>query len=106
MRGRVVFDRSCDFLLLRLSSSRACAGLGVKILRRSAFQSDGIPQPLSSLYQTERCLERAEELIIPANENLSALLPICANALVPFAELTGFARGRTLFLITSIPRGL
>jgi molybdopterin-guanine dinucleotide biosynthesis protein A len=50
-------------------------------------QSDGIPQPLCALYQTERCLGRAEELINSGERKPVALLQSVQTRWVPFAEI-------------------
>jgi len=52
------------------------------------IQSDGIPQPLCTLYSVGPCLERAEQLIKSGERKPVALLQSVQTCWVPFAELS------------------
>jgi molybdopterin-guanine dinucleotide biosynthesis protein A len=79
---------ACDFpfvtgeLFARLNSFRE----GFEAV--APIQSDGIPQPLCSLYRTNPCLVRAEELIKSGERKPVALLQSVETRWVSFAELS------------------
>ena len=79
---------ACDFpfvtreLLAHLASFRAGWDAVAPI------QSDGIPQPLCTLYRVETCLGRAEQLIKSGERKPIALLQSVETRWVSFAELS------------------
>ena len=78
---------ACDFPFVTAELFARLASLCEDFEAVAPIQSDGIPQPLCSLYQTERCLERAEELINSGERKPIALLQSVRTRWVPFAEL-------------------
>ena len=78
---------ACDFPFVTAELFARLASLCENFEAVAPIQSDGIPQPLCSLYQTERCLERAEELINSGERKPIALLQSVRTRWVPFAEI-------------------
>jgi molybdopterin-guanine dinucleotide biosynthesis protein A len=78
---------ACDFPFVTAEIFARLASLREDFEAVAPIQSDGIPQPLCSLYQTARCLERAEELINSGERKPIALLQSVRTRWVPFAEL-------------------
>lgn len=78
---------ACDFPFVTAELFDRLAGLSESFEAVAPVQSDGIPQPLCALYQTERCLVRAEELINSGERKPVALLQSVRTRWVPFAEL-------------------
>ena len=78
---------ACDFPFVTAELFARLASLCEGYEAVAPIQNDGIPQPLCSLYQTERCLERAEELINSGERKPIALLQSVRTRWVPFAEI-------------------
>jgi molybdopterin-guanine dinucleotide biosynthesis protein A len=88
---------ACDFpfvtreLFARLTSFREGAEAVAPI------QSDGIPQPLCSLYRVQPCLARAEQLIKSGERKPVALLQSVETRWVSFAELSSLEGAENFF---------
>jgi molybdopterin-guanine dinucleotide biosynthesis protein A len=67
------------------------------------LQSDGRPQPLSSLYRIEPCLQRATELIEAGKRRPLDLLELVNTRWVPFTELTNLDRAEKFFVNINTP---
>jgi molybdopterin-guanine dinucleotide biosynthesis protein A len=78
---------ACDFPFVTAELFARLASLREGFEAVAPIQNDGIPQPLCSLYQTECCLERAEELINSGERKPIALLQSVRTRWVPFAEI-------------------
>lgn len=78
---------ACDFPFVTAELFDRLASLREGFEAVAPVQSDGIPQPLCALYQTEHCLGRAEELINSGERKPVALLQSVQTRWVPFAEL-------------------
>jgi len=78
---------ACDFPFVTAELFGRLASLREGFEAVAPVQSDGIPQPLCALYQTERCLGRAEELINSGERKPIALLQSVQTRWVPFADL-------------------
>jgi len=78
---------ACDFPFVTAELFQRLASLREGFEAVAPIQNDGIPQPLCSLYQAERCLERAEELINSGQRKPIALLQSVRTRWVPFAEI-------------------
>jgi molybdopterin-guanine dinucleotide biosynthesis protein A len=78
---------ACDFPFVTAELFARLASLREGFEAVAPMQSDGIPQPLCTLYQTERCLGRAEELINSGERKPIALLQSVQTRWVPFADL-------------------
>jgi molybdopterin-guanine dinucleotide biosynthesis protein A len=88
---------ACDFpfvsseLFVRLSTLRNDHDAVAPI------QSDGIPQPLCTLYRVEPCLARAEQLIKSGERKPIALLQSVDTRWVSFAELASLTQADRFF---------
>ncbi|HBB87335.1 MAG TPA: hypothetical protein DC047_06940 [Blastocatellia bacterium] len=78
---------ACDFPFVTAELFDRLASLRKGFEAVAPIQSDGIAQPLCALYQTERCLARAGELINSGERKPVALLQSVRTRWVPFAEL-------------------
>jgi molybdopterin-guanine dinucleotide biosynthesis protein A len=78
---------ACDFPFVTAELFDRLASLRAGSEAVAPIQSDGIPQPLCALYQTDRCLVRAEELINSGERKPVALLQSVQTRWVPFAEI-------------------
>lgn len=67
------------------------------------LQSDGRPQPLSSLYRTEPCLQRATELIEAGKRRPLDLLELVKTRWVPFTDLMNLAQAERFFVNINTP---
>lgn len=67
------------------------------------LQPDGRPQPLSSLYRIEPCLQRATELIEAGKRRPFDLLELVNTRWVPFKELTNLAQAEKFFVNINTP---
>ena len=67
------------------------------------LQSDGRPQPLSSLYRIEPCLQRATELIEAGKRRPLDLLELVNTRWVPFTELTNLDQAQKFFVNINTP---
>lgn len=67
------------------------------------LQSDGRPQPLSSLYRIEPCLQRATELIEAGKRRPLDLLELVNTRWVPFKELTNLDQSEKFFVNINTP---
>ena len=67
------------------------------------LQADGRPQPLSSLYRIEACLQRATELIEEGKRRPLDLLDLVNTRWVPFNELTNLVQAEKFFVNINTP---
>jgi molybdopterin-guanine dinucleotide biosynthesis protein A len=67
------------------------------------LQSDGRPQPLSSLYRIEPCLQRATELIEAGKRRPLDLLELVNTRWVPFTDLTNLDQAEKFFVNINTP---
>ena len=67
------------------------------------LQPDGRPQPLSSLYRIEPCLQRATELIEAGQRRPLDLLKLVNTRWVPFSELTNLDQAERFFVNINTP---
>ncbi|HKV37340.1 MAG TPA: molybdenum cofactor guanylyltransferase [Pyrinomonadaceae bacterium] len=67
------------------------------------LQSDGRPQPLSSLYRIEPCLQRATELIEAGKRRPRDLLELVNTRWVPFKELRNLDQAEKFFVNINTP---
>lgn len=67
------------------------------------LQPDGRPQPLSSLYRIEPCLQRATELIEAGRRRPLDLLELVNTRWVPFTELRNLAQAEKFFVNINTP---
>lgn len=67
------------------------------------LQPDGRPQPLSSLYRIEPCLQRATELIEAGKRRPFDLLELVNTRWVPFKELTNLDQAEKFFVNINTP---
>jgi molybdopterin-guanine dinucleotide biosynthesis protein A len=88
---------ACDFPFVTAELFSRLASLREYFEAVAPIQSDGIPQPLCALYQTERCLGRAEELINSGERKPLALLQSVQTRWVPFADLADLAGAERFF---------
>ena len=77
----------CDFPFVTAELFARLASLRKGFQAVAPVQHDGIPQPLCGIYQTEPCLELAEELINSGERKPVALLQSVRTRWVPFAEI-------------------
>jgi molybdopterin-guanine dinucleotide biosynthesis protein A len=78
---------ACDFPFVTAELFERLASMREGFEAVAPIQSDGIPQPLCALYQTEQCLVQAEELINSGERKPVALLQSVQTRWVPFAEI-------------------
>jgi molybdopterin-guanine dinucleotide biosynthesis protein A len=78
---------ACDFPFVTAELFARLASLREDFEAIVPIQSDGIPQPLCGLYQTEQCLKRVEELIHAGERKPVALLQSVRTRWVPFTEI-------------------
>jgi molybdopterin-guanine dinucleotide biosynthesis protein A len=78
---------ACDFPFVTADLFDRLASLREGYEAVAPVQSDSIPQPLCALYQTKRCLARADELINSGERRPVALLQSVQTRWVPFAEI-------------------
>lgn len=67
------------------------------------LQADGRPQPLSSLYRIEPCLQRATELIEAGKRRPLDLLELVNTRWVPFKELRNLDQAEKFFVNINTP---
>ena len=67
------------------------------------LQADGRPQPLSSLYRIEPCLQRATELIEAGKRRPLDLLELVNTRWVPFTELRNLDQAERFFVNINTP---
>ena len=67
------------------------------------LQPDGRPQPLSSLYRIEPCLQRATELIEAGKRRPLDLLELVNTRWVPFNELRNLDQAERFFVNINTP---
>jgi molybdopterin-guanine dinucleotide biosynthesis protein A len=67
------------------------------------LQPDGRPQPLSSLYRIEPCLQRATELIEAGKRRPLDLLELVNTRWVPFTELRNLDQAEKFFVNINTP---
>jgi molybdopterin-guanine dinucleotide biosynthesis protein A len=67
------------------------------------LQPDGRPQPLSSLYRIEPCLQRAAELIEAGQRRPLDLLELVNTRWVPFSELRNLDQAEKFFVNINTP---
>ena len=67
------------------------------------LQPEGRPQPLSSLYRVEPCLERATELIEAGRRRPLDLLELVNTRWVPFSEVRNLAQAEKFFVNINTP---
>ena len=67
------------------------------------LQPDGRPQPLSSLYRIEPCLQRATELIEAGKRRPLDLLELVNTRWVPFNELMNLDQAEKFFVNINTP---
>ena len=67
------------------------------------LQPDGRPQPLSSLYRIEPCLQRATELIEAGKRRPLDLLELVNTRWVPFNELRNLDQAEKFFVNINTP---
>lgn len=67
------------------------------------IQSDGRPQPLSSLYRTKKCLRQATELIEAGKRRPLDLLECINTRWIPFCELSQLTDSQNFFLNINTP---
>ncbi|HEX3282387.1 MAG TPA: molybdenum cofactor guanylyltransferase [Pyrinomonadaceae bacterium] len=88
---------ACDFPFVTTELFERLASMCEGFAAVAPIQSDGIPQPLCALYQTERCLVRAEELIESGERKPIALLQSVQTRWVPFAEIDDLPGAESFF---------
>lgn len=88
---------ACDFPFVTAELFERLASLREGFEAVAPIQSDGIPQPLCALYQTERCLVRAEELINSGERKPVALLQSVQTRWVPFGEIDNLPGAERFF---------
>jgi molybdopterin-guanine dinucleotide biosynthesis protein A len=82
---------ACDFPFVTGELFTRLASLAPGFDAVAPIQSDGIPQPLCTLYRVEPCLARAEQLIKSGERKPVALLQSVATRWVSFDELRNLA---------------
>jgi len=78
---------ACDFPFATAELFQRLTTLRDDFEAVAPIQCDGIPQPLCSLYRTEPCLERADQLINSGERKPIALLQSVQTRWVPFSEI-------------------
>jgi len=78
---------ACDFPFVSAELFARLASMREDFEAVAPIQGDAIPQPLCALYQTELCLERAEQFIGSGERKPIALLQSVRTRWVPFAEI-------------------
>lgn len=94
---------ACDFPFVTAELFARLASLREDFEAVAPIQSDGIPQPLCTLYQTEHCLERAEQLINSGERKPIALLQSVRTRWVPFAEIQDLPGAEQFFVNINTP---
>jgi molybdopterin-guanine dinucleotide biosynthesis protein A len=88
---------ACDFPFVTTELFERLASMREDFAAVAPIQNDGIPQPLCALYQTERCLVRAEELINSGERKPIALLQSVPTRWVTFAEIDDLPGAESFF---------
>jgi molybdopterin-guanine dinucleotide biosynthesis protein A len=88
---------ACDFPFVTTPLFKRLANLREDFDAVAPIQSDGIPQPLCSLYRKEPCHGRTEELIKTGERKPIALLQSVRTRWVPFNELADLAGANHFF---------
>ncbi|MEP6742889.1 MAG: molybdenum cofactor guanylyltransferase [bacterium] len=88
---------ACDFPFVTEELFARLASLRKGFEAVAPIQSDGIPQPLCTLYQVDPCLERAEQLINSGERKPIALLQSVQTRWVSFAEIQDLAGAERFF---------
>jgi molybdopterin-guanine dinucleotide biosynthesis protein A len=88
---------ACDFPFVTSELFAKLASLRGDFEAVAPIQSDGIPQPLCSLYRLQPCLKLAEELIKSDERKPIALLQSLRTRWVEFSELSELAGAKNFF---------
>jgi len=88
---------ACDFPFVTAELFDRLASLREGFEAVAPIQSDGIPQPLCALYQTQRCLVKAEELISSGERKPVALLQSVQTRWVSFPEINDLPGAESFF---------
>ena len=94
---------ACDFPFVTAGLFARLASLREAFEAVAPVQSDGIPQPLCTLYQTKHCLERAEQLINSGERKPIALLQSVRTRWVPFADIQDLPGAEQFFVNVNTP---
>jgi molybdopterin-guanine dinucleotide biosynthesis protein A len=94
---------ACDFPFVTGELFTRLAHLRENFEAVAPIQSDGIPQPLCTLYQTEPCLWLTERLINSGERKPIALLQSVRTLWVPFDEIQDLPGAERFFVNINTP---